>query len=89
MCRMGSKDLIDEGIDGLRVGNLTQTLPFNNGNRISFVPPHCSEYLFRHGSGGCSVDDAADEGRELGSGLYFCHFKTDAGETWQKKVSFR
>ena len=31
-------------------------------------------------------DRRDDEGRELDRGLYFCLFKTDAGERWQKKV---
>ncbi len=34
-------------------------------------------------------DRRDDEGRELGSGQYFCLFKTDAGERWQKKVLLR
>ena len=44
--------------------------------------------LGRQGSGGHRVvwDRRDDEGRELDSGLYFCLFKTDAGEKWQKKV---
>ena len=31
-------------------------------------------------------DRRDDEGRELDRGLYFCLFKTDAGERWQKKA---
>ncbi|MCY3738153.1 MAG: biopolymer transporter ExbD [Gemmatimonadaceae bacterium] len=31
-------------------------------------------------------DRRDDEGRELGSGVYFCVFKTDAGQRWQQKV---
>ena len=31
-------------------------------------------------------DRLDDRGHELGNGLYFCLFKTDAGERWQKKV---
>ena len=34
-------------------------------------------------------DRRDDEGRELGSGQYFCLFKTDAGERWQRKVLLR
>ena len=31
-------------------------------------------------------DRLDDRGHELGNGLYFYLFKTDAGERWQKKV---
>lgn len=34
-------------------------------------------------------DRLDDRGHELGNGLYFCLFKTDAGERWQKRVLLR
>ena len=44
--------------------------------------------LGRQSSGGHRVvwDRRDDVGRELDSGLYYCLFKTDTGERWQKKA---